>query len=583
MTGPVDIRQAVVHDNGSGLRINSSGMVTIDQCTIRDNQGYGLTLDGGPFATVSNSIFWFNKFGSQYTQISCPNAYLDVTYSNIQGLGSYGISGGIVTIDAGSIEVNPQFIDDEGRLAPTSPSVDAATPWLHDAHMPPGLGTIVADMGAFGGPGNHIWGGDPIPDGTPEIQAIVDIPQDNGGFVGIQYDASLFDGQHPAYDITRYSFWRAMDLGTTASDGKGAPSASWYPTKTFFQTATSEFWEHVGDMTAQEFANYAYTAPTYADSVDGNPYDIDFLVIAHTPDEDIFFTSLPAAGHSVDNLAPPAPEELAALPTFDGVSLTWTPSLADDVALYWVYRSLDPGSPLEARDLVGTTADTSYLDEYVGELVDYFYVVVPQDVHGNIGEPSPVASALIAVPVLLDDYSAKLVGAVPTLTWSVTTTEEAEFRIVREATSGALDELDPALIQPTRDGFTYRDVSALPGQSYGYTVHAMASGVWLTLFTSEDIATPRLEFGIRSVAPNPFNPATTISFATTESGRATVEIYDVRGRRVRTLFDENTRPRLVELTWHGDDESGVRVSSGTYFVVLRSGEGTQTQKVMLVK
>ncbi|RKZ17065.1 hypothetical protein DRQ53_04625 [bacterium] len=39
----------------------------------------------------------------------------------------------------------------------------------------------------------------------------------------------------------------------------------------------------------------------------------------------------------------------------------------------------------------------------------------------------------------------------------------------------------------------------------------------------------------------------------------------------------------IELTWHGDDQNGTRVGSGVYFVVLTSNEGTQAQKVMLMK
>ena len=105
----------------------------------------------------------------------------------------------------------------------------------------------------------------------------------------------------------------------------------------------------------------------------------------------------------------------------------------------------------------------------------------------------------------------------------------------------------------------------------------------MTLFTTDQVITPKLEFGLRQVAPNPFNPATTIAFATTEPGRAAVDIYDVKGRRVRTLFDENVQPGLVELTWHGDDQNGARVGSGVYLVVLTSIEGRQTQKVMLMK
>ena len=53
--------------------------------------------------------------------------------------------------------------------------------------MPPGLGTVRSDAGIFGGLGNSYWGGNVIPDGSPIIDNVYDLPQDQGGWVGIQY------------------------------------------------------------------------------------------------------------------------------------------------------------------------------------------------------------------------------------------------------------------------------------------------------------------------------------------------------------------------------------------------------------
>lgn len=85
--------------------------------------------------------------------------------------------------------------------------------------------------------------------------------------------------------------------------------------------------------------------------------------------------------------------------------------------------------------------------------------------------------------------------------------------------------------------------------------------------------------------PNPFNPNLTVWFTAEAGGRASIEVYDLQGRRVRDLW----RGDLVaghrrSAIWDGRNESGSKVASGTYLVKLRTDSGaTATRKVSLVK
>ena len=74
-----------------------------------------------------------------------------------------------------------------GELNSSCSTVDAGLLNQYDGFMPPGVGGVRADLGMYGGPGNTIWGGTEIPDGEPEISQVVDLPNDQGGSVGIQY------------------------------------------------------------------------------------------------------------------------------------------------------------------------------------------------------------------------------------------------------------------------------------------------------------------------------------------------------------------------------------------------------------
>jgi flagellar hook assembly protein FlgD len=60
---------------------------------------------------------------------------------------------------------------------------------------------------------------------------------------------------------------------------------------------------------------------------------------------------------------------------------------------------------------------------------------------------------------------------------------------------------------------------------------------------------------------------------------ARIEILDVAGRRVATLFDGVTGPGHHEVTWNGTDASGRPTPGGIYFVRMATAEGAQVRKV----
>jgi hypothetical protein len=89
---------------------------------------------------------------------------------------------------------------------------------------------------------------------------------------------------------------------------------------------------------------------------------------------------------------------------------------------------------------------------------------------------------------------------------------------------------------------------------------------------------PRV-FTLSQNYPNPFNPTTTIEFTLANDGRATLKVYDVLGREVATLLDENRKAGEYQQVVF--DAS--RYSSGVYFAVLRSGGKQLLKKMLLLK
>lgn len=87
-----------------------------------------------------------------------------------------------------------------------------------------------------------------------------------------------------------------------------------------------------------------------------------------------------------------------------------------------------------------------------------------------------------------------------------------------------------------------------------------------------------------SAYPNPFNPATTISWRRAAAGPLEVAVFDLRGRLIDVLLDVDSAAADGVLRWNGTDGSGRSVPSGVYFVRLRGDPGVQARRmVTLVK
>ena len=92
-----------------------------------------------------------------------------------------------------------------------------------------------------------------------------------------------------------------------------------------------------------------------------------------------------------------------------------------------------------------------------------------------------------------------------------------------------------------------------------------------------------VSFDLMQNYPNPFNPTTTISFAVPEAGHVSVGIYDITGRLVSSLIDQNMAPGSYDVTWDGTDLTGAHVSAGMYIYSLQAEGVTLTRKMVLMK
>lgn len=86
------------------------------------------------------------------------------------------------------------------------------------------------------------------------------------------------------------------------------------------------------------------------------------------------------------------------------------------------------------------------------------------------------------------------------------------------------------------------------------------------------------DFNLSQNFPNPFNPATSIKFSIPSKEFVTLKVYDVNGRKVETIINQNLLPGIYEVNF-----DGTNLSSGVYFYRISAGKFNQTRRMILVK
>ncbi len=95
---------------------------------------------------------------------------------------------------------------------------------------------------------------------------------------------------------------------------------------------------------------------------------------------------------------------------------------------------------------------------------------------------------------------------------------------------------------------------------------------------SDEVTSLPSEYKLSQNYPNPFNPVTTINFSIPKQGNVTLKVYDVTGKEVRTLINEQRSTGNYTVSFDGGS-----LSSGVYFYRLESGKYKEVKRMILVK
>jgi hypothetical protein len=395
----------------------------------------------------------------------------------------------------------------------------------------------------------------------------------------------------------------AQALQYAADNGARIVSCSWGSSNTGGIGAAIDYFLASGGLIFKSAGNSNVTTPDYM----GSRTDLNLINVAATDtmDRKADFSnygtwidiSAPGTGiwssyhvHSDD-----ASDYSAAI---NGTSMS-TPIAASAAALIWSANpSLTAG---EVRQILYNNADNIDAENptYIGELG-----VGRVNAYNSLTDP--------ALPVQLSSFSATEFSNKIVLEWKTESeVNNLGFEILRGfSENGEYNLIASYQFEPALQGLGNSSI----GKEYSYTDKRIIEGLdhWYKL-VDVDINGVRTEHGPISVEtqsingpisnltngqlpeqfqlfpnfPNPFNPITHIQFeipaADQEFQNVKVTVYDLLGRKVKTLFNGSLPAGKYETQWDGTNRNGQTVSSGVYIYSLEVENFRQSRKMILVR
>jgi len=190
--------------------------------------------------------------------------------------------------------------------------------------------------------------------------------------------------------------------------------------------------------------------------------------------------------------------------------------------------------------------------------------------------------------IALEVFTAEISGGQVHLAWTVAHGDGHEFQLTGRYDN---DPGIPAWIIPYQAGDEPGTWVAVDKPDLGgvliYRLEArLPGGQWFEL--GETLVNPATSITpqpllVDRVYPNPFNPLVNIELRLNEPLHVRATIYDLQGRRVRSLLDERVEAGIRHLQWDARDDAGRRQSTGTYLLRISDGLDERTVKLLLVK
>ncbi|MBT3756899.1 MAG: T9SS type A sorting domain-containing protein, partial [Candidatus Cloacimonetes bacterium] len=164
--------------------------------------------------------------------------------------------------------------------------------------------------------------------------------------------------------------------------------------------------------------------------------------------------------------------------------------------------------------------------------------------------------------------------------------EFQNFDIYRNMDGGAFE-----LLSNTTE-LTYEDILPEAGDFEYYIIamydqenESVASNTEMISWDGTSVDDPLIPIAnaLYQNSPNPFNPQTSISFDLKDDAKVVLEIYNMKGQKVRQLVNSSISAGQHSVVWNGKDDNNKTVSSGIYFYKFKTEDYQATKKMLLLK
>ncbi|OQX83486.1 hypothetical protein B6D60_10395, partial [candidate division KSB1 bacterium 4484_87] len=91
------------------------------------------------------------------------------------------------------------------------------------------------------------------------------------------------------------------------------------------------------------------------------------------------------------------------------------------------------------------------------------------------------------------------------------------------------------------------------------------------------------EYSLSQNSPNPFNSSTSFRFEIPRATHVVVEVYNILGKKVKTLVNERREAGFYTVFWDGIDDNGEQAGSGIYFYHMTADQFHATHKMIVVR
>jgi len=241
---------------------------------------------------------------------------------------------------------------------------------------------------------------------------------------------------------------------------------------------------------------------------------------------------------------------------------------------YKVYRD-----DVVVETITDPSITTATDDELDAGTYAYYVTATYDDGESN---PSNVANVTVTLPTATNFNAVSQGPAQPNImcTWSAPTADRGilAYRIYRDGVqAGQVTSL------------FFLDLNVASG-NYDYNVKVVYDGGFES-DASNTVNVIHVDAGNQVAAatallgnyPNPFNPTTEISFSLKQAGNVQIDVFNIKGEKVKTLVNEHMDAATHTVTWNGNDDENNTVTSGVYFYKMQANGFTSTKKMIMMK